>query len=255
MLQMLVVSHTVVTIDSTNTPIAMSMLSGASNRVADRNGDRSRRIGSLMFSIMLWLAALTSSTGATFVDSEYIIDSWETEQSLPENSATAMVQTHDGYLWFGTFNGLVRFDGVKLTVFDPSNTPGLPSGEIINLHLDKRERMWVSTTRGLAIREGGKWRNFGATNGWVGNFVRTFTERTNGDLLISDVVMPREMSGIQLSELLLQKKPALKVILMSGYSAEMVQHGLPQKKGMVVLQKPFELAVLSRTVRDCLDRG
>src|SRR6266404_5641997 len=46
-------------------------------------------------------------------DRDYLIDSWETEDGLPENTATAMVQTPDGYLWFGTFNGLVRFDGVK----------------------------------------------------------------------------------------------------------------------------------------------
>ena len=58
---------------------------------------------------------------------DYLIDVWETDQGLPEDSATAMVQTPDGYLWFGTFNGLVRFDGVKFTVFDRSNTPELPS--------------------------------------------------------------------------------------------------------------------------------
>ena len=50
-------------------------------------------------------------------DPTYLIDTWETEDGLPENSATAMVQTPDGYLWFGTFNGLVRFDGMKFTVF------------------------------------------------------------------------------------------------------------------------------------------
>jgi ligand-binding sensor domain-containing protein len=36
-------------------------------------------------------------------DPAYLIDTWETEDGLPENSATAMVQTPDGYLWFGTF--------------------------------------------------------------------------------------------------------------------------------------------------------
>ncbi len=82
-------------------------------------------------------------------------------------------------------------------------------------------------------------------------------EELNGqvDLLISDVVMPGEMSGIQLTELLLQRKPALRIILISGYSAEMVQNGLPQQKGVVVLQKPFELATLSKAVRESLDKN
>src|SRR6266702_759237 len=77
-------------------------------------------------------------------DPDYLIDTWETEDGLPENSATAMVQTPDGYLWFGTFNGLVRFDGVKFTVFDPANTPQLPSAGIVSLHLDRRGWLWVS---------------------------------------------------------------------------------------------------------------
>ncbi len=115
--------------------------------------------------------ALTSSAGA-----DYLISHWETEQGLPENSATAMVQTPDGYLWFGTFSGLVRFNGEHFQVFDPSNLPQLPGKAIINLHLDARQRLWVSTTLGLAIQEGGRWTNLAANPSWNGNYVRTFSE-------------------------------------------------------------------------------
>ncbi len=118
-------------------------------------------------------------------DPTYLIDTWETADGLPENSATAMVQTPDGYLWFGTFNGLVRFDGVKFTVFDPANTPQLPSGSIVNLHCDRSARFWVSTTSGLALREGGQWRALGTNDGWPQDAIRTFSERGNGDLLLT----------------------------------------------------------------------
>ncbi len=36
-----------------------------------------------------------------------------------------MIQTRDGYLWVGTRDGLARFDGVKFTVFQAENNPGL----------------------------------------------------------------------------------------------------------------------------------
>src|SRR5271165_587698 len=52
----------------------------------------------------------------------YLIRSWQTEEGLPQNSVTALVQTRDGYLWLGTYGGLVRFDGVRFTVFDSDNT-------------------------------------------------------------------------------------------------------------------------------------
>ena len=118
-------------------------------------------------------------------DVDYLIDTWETEDGLPENSATAMVQDRSGYLWFGTFRGLVRFDGVEFTCFNPANTPQLSSEGIVNLHLDRAGRLWVSTLRGLAIRDGSGWRTINSTEGWAGDFVRTFSERSNGDLLLT----------------------------------------------------------------------
>ncbi|MGA2496714.1 MAG: two-component regulator propeller domain-containing protein, partial [Tepidisphaeraceae bacterium] len=118
-------------------------------------------------------------------DPTYLIDSWETDDGLPDNSATAMVQTPDGYLWFGTFNGLVRFDGIKFTVLDSSNTPALPSGAITDLHLTGDGKLWVSTFRGMAVCDGGRWSTLNEQDGWVGNYARTMTSRGNGEMLIT----------------------------------------------------------------------
>ena len=43
---------------------------------------------------------------------------WQTEDGLPHNSVNAVLQTKNGYLWLGTYEGLVRFDGVRFTVFN-----------------------------------------------------------------------------------------------------------------------------------------
>ena len=51
----------------------------------------------------------------------YFTRTWQVEQGLPQNKVTAAVQTRDGYLWAGTYNGLARFDGVRFTVFDDNN--------------------------------------------------------------------------------------------------------------------------------------
>ncbi len=86
----------------------------------------------------------------------YAIDVWETDDGLPQNSVIAMTQTRDGYLWLGTLNGLVRFDGVQFTVFDESNTPGLNSSRIVNLFEDRAGNLWVGTeTAGVVlVRDG-----------------------------------------------------------------------------------------------------
>lgn len=75
------------------------------------------------------------------------------------------------------------------------------------------------------------------------------------DLLLTDVVMPEGMMGLELAEKLRAEKPALKVIISSGYSAEMAAHGIKPAAGMVYLPKPYSATVLGQTVRKCLDAG
>ena len=54
---------------------------------------------------------------------QYGHDVWQREDGLPQNSVKAILQTRDGYLWLATEEGLARFDGVRFTVFDSTNTP------------------------------------------------------------------------------------------------------------------------------------
>src|SRR5262249_28992042 len=65
------------------------------------------------------------------------------------------------------------------------NTPELPSSSIVNLHLDKRGRLWVSTYGGLVVREGTHWQVLTREEVDMNEFIRTFTERENGDLLLT----------------------------------------------------------------------
>jgi len=58
---------------------------------------------------------------------------WTTDDGLPNSSVTAVLQSHDGYLWLGTCSGLARFDGVRFTVFDSSSTPELQSPNVTAL--------------------------------------------------------------------------------------------------------------------------
>ncbi|HYT61121.1 MAG TPA: two-component regulator propeller domain-containing protein [Haliangiales bacterium] len=100
------------------------------------------------------------------VAAPYTIDVWETEDGLPQNSVIAMTQTRDGYLWLGTLKGLVRFDGIRFTVFDESNTPGLESGPIVSLFEDSQGNLWMGTeTAGVALLNNGRVKSLGIGRG------------------------------------------------------------------------------------------
>ncbi len=130
---------------------------------------------------------LASLGGDRLEDPEgrWLIQNWQTEDGLPENSATSIVQTSDGYLWFGTFNGLVRFDGVTFNVYNRANTPDLPDNGIANLHLDAKGRLWISTLRGLVVRQSDGWSRIRPEDGQEVGPVRTFAERPKGEMLLT----------------------------------------------------------------------
>src|SRR5476649_2557575 len=79
---------------------------------------------------------------------EYLIDSWDSEKGLPDNFVTSIVQTPEGYLWVGTYNGLARFDGSQFVVFKPENTPQLGHARIVKLFLDAQGTLWINTYDG-----------------------------------------------------------------------------------------------------------
>ncbi len=97
-------------------------------------------------------SAQAQPLGNAPVDSPYIADAWTPEDGLPQNSILAMAETRDGYLWFGTFNGLVRFDGLRFTVFNPVNTPALRSARILTLNLDSAGWLWIVGEDGSVTR-------------------------------------------------------------------------------------------------------
>jgi signal transduction histidine kinase/ligand-binding sensor domain-containing protein/CheY-like chemotaxis protein len=70
------------------------------------------------------------------------------DDGLPESQINAIARTPDGYLWFGTRRGLVRYDGLTYTVFSPENRAALPDYWINALLTDRRGRLWIGTAKG-----------------------------------------------------------------------------------------------------------
>lgn len=117
---------------------------------------------------------------------DFLIKKWTTEDGLPQNTVTSIVQTDDGYIWLGTFGGLARFDGIKFTVFDSTNAPGLASNRILSLYEDRWKRLWIGTETGeVYTLESGKFTEFKSDPEFKRRTVWEFIEDDEGRFYIA----------------------------------------------------------------------
>jgi len=120
------------------------------------------RKASLLLALMGCCLALPVGATDASAASRYIIDvlgvsSRSPREKLPSRAVISVLQTRDGYLWLGTFRGLVRFDGIHFTLFNQSNTPGLGNDVIVHLFEDSRGWLWVGTgDGGIALVRSGQ---------------------------------------------------------------------------------------------------
>ncbi len=89
-----------------------------------------------------------------------------------------------------------------------------------------------------------------ATPGEAIHLAESYTSRI--DLLMTDVVMP-EMNGRDLAKNLVARRPNLKCLFTSGYTANVIAHHGVLDEGVHFIQKPFNMMILTTKVRDVLD--
>ncbi len=84
--------------------------------------------------------------------------------------------------------------------------------------------------------------------------IRIWNEKKSEiQLVLTDMVMPEGMSGMELGRHFKAERPDLKLLIMSGYDADVAGTNFPQAGPGAFLGKPFELSVLAEAVRRCLD--
>jgi ligand-binding sensor domain-containing protein/signal transduction histidine kinase len=118
---------------------------------------------------------------------QYSHEHWQTEQGLPQNTVQTLLQTHDGYLWLGTREGLARFDGIRFTIFDKQNTPQFSHNQIRHLYEDRDGRLWIATPGGLLLFARGAFTSFTTKDGLASNNVWSVFQDRAGNVWVATV--------------------------------------------------------------------
>jgi signal transduction histidine kinase/ligand-binding sensor domain-containing protein/DNA-binding response OmpR family regulator len=116
---------------------------------------------------------------------QYVQTTWTVEHGLPVNSINALLQTQDGYLWAATFDGLVRFDGVRFRVYNTGNSAGLPSNRILDPTEASDGSLWLRTEQNHLVRfRDGAFAHFQEDHGLRDNTTRVIYEDPDGKVWV-----------------------------------------------------------------------
>lgn len=130
--------------------------------------------------LLFLLLFSTTSLCLTQTDA-YVIQQWKVEDGLPQSTVRCITQTQDGYIWVGTWNGLARFDGIRMTIFKTSNTPALISANIMSLFTDRRGQLWIGTDQGgLVCYSKNQFNEFDSLDGILAKRILSINEDHSG---------------------------------------------------------------------------
>ena len=106
---------------------------------------------------------------------------YNNRNGLPTSEANAIAQTSDGFIWIGSYSGLIRYDGNTFERIDSTN--GLAN--VRCLYVDSQDRLWVGTNdAGFFLMSEGDIRNWNMASGLDSVSIRVFTEEEDGLILI-----------------------------------------------------------------------
>ena len=84
----------------------------------------------------------------------FLFENYTSDKGLSQHICTSIAQDADGFMWFGTVDGLNRYDGKKFKIFSQHNAAGkkLPANYISALYFDSSHNLlWIATARGLYL--------------------------------------------------------------------------------------------------------
>ena len=107
---------------------------------------------------------------------------YDNSNGLPTSEANAIAETREGFIWIGSYSGLIRYDGNTFDRVD--STTGIAS--VVSLYADSKNRLWVGTNdSGVAVMEDGVFRIFNKSDGLKSLSIRSITEDENGNIYLA----------------------------------------------------------------------
>ena len=107
---------------------------------------------------------------------------YDNNNGLPTSEANAITETFEGFLWIGSYSGLIRYDGNSFDRVD--STTGIAS--VVSLFTDSQNRLWIGTNdSGVAVMEHGQYRMYNKSDGLKSLSIRSIIEDNEGIIYLA----------------------------------------------------------------------
>ncbi len=144
-----------------------------------------KRISVFLF-FLFSISFLTSQSRVSpVIWADYVNQVWTAAEGLPGNTVTDLLQKSDGYLYIGTYDGLVRFDGVKFTILNKNTVSDFRCVSARTIFEDTDGNLWVgSNDEGVAKISSSGIEMFTTDNGLPNNSIRDIAQDKSGNIWI-----------------------------------------------------------------------
>ena len=128
---------------------------------------------------------------ATFVFTQFnlytqTIKNYRISDGLIDNNVLCVSIDNNDNVWFGTQNGVSKFDGTNWSSHSMSTDSGMVSNTISAIHAASNGDVWIGTDFGACIYNGSYWINYNTTNGMGDNRINYITESSDGRIWFGD---------------------------------------------------------------------
>lgn len=147
-----------------------------------------KRATSIICTIVFFLTLIFVDSNCVYAEEDSSLQNWivyeyNETNGLPTGEANTVLQTKDGYVWIGSYGGLIRYDGTTFRNY--STEDAIPSSSIRALYEDGRGRLWVGTNdRGVYLYENQEFIHCEYENEQDFLSVRSFAEDSAGNLYV-----------------------------------------------------------------------
>jgi PAS domain S-box-containing protein len=137
-----------------------------------------------LLSFVLWWQPAMALNPDRFM-TQYMQTVWTTNEGLPSDNLMDLAQDSDGFIWIGSYEGIIRFDGVEFKILSKYTHPDFKSTSARILYKDRENNLWVGTNgEGIAKYANNRFTMYTTKEGLPDNSIRRVFQDRQGTVWV-----------------------------------------------------------------------